>query len=136
MSRSLCINVPYSKKHWRGKNFSKFGKLQHFAKFFVNFHNFHNIFYVNGLQFAKFFPPNSLQSLFAKLVYRQSFLLYGMCISTKYLSKEERMKYLLTLYQIIVPKCIMTADVISYPMLTRFIAAIPYGLTAILHEVD
>ena len=26
---------------------------------------------------SKFFPPNFLQSLFAKLFYRQSFLLYG-----------------------------------------------------------
>ena len=45
--------------------------------FFANLHNFHNIPYGNRLQFAKVFLPNFLQSLFAKLFYRQSFLLYG-----------------------------------------------------------
>ena len=35
------------------KNFGEFGKLQQFAKFFVNFHYFHNIPYANELQFTK-----------------------------------------------------------------------------------
>ena len=32
------INVPYSKKLWRGKNFGEFGESQQFAHFFANFH--------------------------------------------------------------------------------------------------
>ena len=53
-------------------------KLQQFAKFFANFHNFCNIPYANGLKLAKvIFHQTSLQSLFAKLLYQQNFLLYS-----------------------------------------------------------
>ena len=47
-----------------------FGELQHFTKFFGNFHYFHNIFYVNRLQFAKDFSAK-----FPTVLIRQTFLL-------------------------------------------------------------
>ena len=52
INKSIHPYVPYSKKQI---NFSEFGELQHFAKFFANFYNFHNVPYANGLQFTKVF---------------------------------------------------------------------------------
>ena len=51
------------------------GELQHFTKFFTNFHNFHNISYANGLQFTKLF-------------YCQRFLLYSSHQRPPYFNKQ------------------------------------------------
>ena len=48
----LATYIPYSKKFWRWKNFSKFGELQQFVKFFANFHKFHGIAYGSQLPIA------------------------------------------------------------------------------------
>ena len=69
----ICV-VPYSKKHWQGKTLVNLANYSILPSVFANFYNFHNILYVNGLQFAKVFP--TVWSLFAKLFYYQSFLLY------------------------------------------------------------
>ena len=71
---TLVSYVPYSKKHWQWKHFGEFGKLQHFVKFFANFHKkFHNIPYANGLYFIKVFSAKLPTVLIPKLFYCQSF---------------------------------------------------------------
>ena len=69
--------MPYSKKTLAVKNF---GELQHFAKFFANFHDFHSIPYVNGLQFTKAFYAKLPTVLIHQTFYHQIFLLYGIFI--------------------------------------------------------